>query len=134
MTGSGDWRSRGLAAGGARQLGLGAVRAGARTGRMVRRLGDPAGQVMAVALSPDGRWVAAGCGIEGGKGLLRLGHGRPGRPLWSRRIRAVRCSRSRLRFDGSAATAAADGVVRVRESRTGRAGADVGREVTGSKA
>ena len=45
----------------ARRIGPGAVRLwDARTGRLLRRLGDPAEQVMAVALSPDGRRVVGG--------------------------------------------------------------------------
>src|SRR5207247_7479014 len=70
VTGSSDWRfARGRLPAGAKQAGPGAVRLwDARTGRMLRRLGDPAEQVMAVAISADHRQVAAGSGNAGGGG------------------------------------------------------------------
>src|SRR5262249_41886854 len=73
-TGSSDGRyANGVLKAGARCLGPGAVRLwDARTGRLLRRLGDPAEQVMAVALSPDGRRVAGGGGNPGGSGVVRL--------------------------------------------------------------
>src|SRR5439155_2896298 len=73
-TGSSDGRFavRVLKAG-ARELGPGAVRLwDARTGRLLRRLGDPREQIMAVALSPDGRRVAAGGANPTGAGLVRV--------------------------------------------------------------
>src|SRR5205823_4668726 len=59
-TGSSDGRyAHRLLKAGAKCLDPGVVRLwDARTGRFLRRLGDPAEQVMAVALSPDGRRVA----------------------------------------------------------------------------
>src|SRR5262249_35143163 len=44
----------------------------ARTGRLLRRLGDPAEQVMAVALSPDGRHVAGGGSNPSGSGVVHV--------------------------------------------------------------
>src|SRR5262249_47601068 len=56
----------------AKCLGPGAVRLwNARTGRLLRRLGDPVEQIMAVALSPDGRHVAGGGGRAGKSGVVR---------------------------------------------------------------
>src|SRR4029077_17427146 len=69
---------------GAQCLGPGAVRLwDARTGRLLRRLGDPAEQVMAVALSPDGRRVASGGASARGSGVVRVWDKATGTPVWS---------------------------------------------------
>src|SRR5262249_17018713 len=59
-TGSSDGRyANGVLKAGAKGLAPGALRLwDARTGRLLRRLGDPAEQVLAAALAPDGRHVA----------------------------------------------------------------------------
>src|SRR5439155_21737032 len=84
-TGSSDGRYavRVLEAG-AKGLAPGAVRLwDARTGRLLRRLGDPAEQVMAVALSPDGRRVASGGASARGSGFVRLWDTAIGMAVWS---------------------------------------------------
>src|SRR5207237_9713583 len=85
VTGASDWRfARGRLAAGAKEIGPGAVRLwDARTGRLLRGLGDPAVQVMAVTLSGDGRRVAAGGGGAGGKGALHAWDAATGAALWS---------------------------------------------------
>src|SRR5262249_49843392 len=84
-TGSSDGRfTQGLRPAGAEGIGPGAVRLwDARTGRLLRRLGDPADQIMTVALSPDGRRVAAGGGGPDGKGIVRVWDAAAGTPVWS---------------------------------------------------
>jgi WD40 repeat protein len=60
-------------------LGPGGVRLwDARTGRLLRRLGEPREQVRSVAFSPDGRWLAAGAGGPDGSGAVRLWDARTG--------------------------------------------------------
>jgi WD40 repeat protein len=85
-TGSSDGRyAHRVLKAGAQCLGPGAVRLwDARTGRLLRRLGDPAEQVMAVALSPDGRRVAGGGGNPGGSGVVRQWDTATGTEVWSR--------------------------------------------------
>jgi WD40 repeat protein len=106
---------------GARGLGPGAVRLwDARTGRLLRRLGDPAEQVMAVALSPDGRRVAsAGAGTRG-SGAVRLWDGTTGESAWSADDHTDVALGIAFAPDGSSlATAAADGTIKIRDPRTG---------------
>jgi WD40 repeat protein len=106
---------------GVRCLGPGAVRLwDARTGRLLRRLGDPAEQVMAVALSPDGRHVAGGGGNPGGSGVVRLWDTATGTEVWSRDDHTAEVLAVAYAPDGSSvATAAADGQVKVRDPKTG---------------
>ena len=121
-TGSSDHRfARGQVRAGAKHAGPGAVRLwDARTGRMLRRLGGPAHQVMAVALSPDGRRVAAGGGTEGGKGDVHVWDVATGQPLWSAKDHGKETLAVAFAPDGSSvATAAADGVVRVSDAASG---------------
>src|SRR5262249_48110015 len=105
----------------ARGLGPGAVRLwDARTGRLLRRLGDPSEQVMAVAAAPGGR-QAAGCGAGvAGSGVVRVWDAATGRPVWSTEDHAAEVLAIAYAPDGSSvATAAADGLVKVRDPKTG---------------
>jgi WD40 repeat protein len=105
----------------AKCLGPGAVRLwDARTGRLLRRLGDPTEQVMAVALSPDGRHVAAGGGSTGGSGVVRVWDTASGRAVWSTDDHKAEVLAIAYPPDGSSvATAAADGLVKIRDPKTG---------------
>jgi RNA polymerase sigma factor (sigma-70 family) len=105
----------------AKCLGPGAVRLwDARTGRLLRRLGDPAEQVMAVALSPDGGHVAGGGGSAGGAGVVRLWDTATGAAVWSTDDHKAEVLAIAYAPDGmSIVTAAADGLVKVRDPKTG---------------
>jgi WD40 repeat protein len=83
-TGSSDHRFSGrVLKAGAQALGPGAVRLwDARTGRLLRRLGDAGEQIMAVALSPDGRRVASGGGNSTGSGIVRVWDAATGESVW----------------------------------------------------
>jgi WD40 repeat protein len=122
VTGSSDLRFalRQLKAG-ARGIGPGAVRLwDARTGRLLRRLGGPAHQVLAVALSPDGRRVAAAGAVESNSGAVRLWDPETGAPVWSADDHTATALALAFVPDGSAlATADADGVIKLRDPRTG---------------
>jgi WD40 repeat protein len=123
-TGSSDGRFavRVLAAG-APGIGPGAVRLwDARTGRLLRRLGDPDEQVMAVALSPDGRRVVAGGAHPDGKGIVRVWDAATGAPVWSKEDHAAEVLAVAFAPDGSSlATASADGRITLRDPATGTA-------------
>ena len=122
VTGSSDWRfARQRLAAGAVQIGPGAVRLWeARTGRFIRRLGEPGEQVMAVALSADGRRVVAGCGINGGNGAVRAWDAATGAALWSARDDAKEVLAVAFAPDGARVAAGADdGTVRVRDAASG---------------
>jgi WD40 repeat protein len=121
-TGSSDGRyARRLLKAGAKWLGPGAVRLwDARTGRLLRRLGDPAEQVMAVALSPDGQHVAAGGGSAGGSGVVRVWDTASGKPVWSAEDHTAEVLAIAYAPDGSlVATGAADGLLKLRDPATG---------------
>jgi WD40 repeat protein len=121
-TGSSDGRyAHRLLPAGAKCLGPGAVRLwDARTGRLLRRLGDPAEQVMAVALSPDGRHVAAGGASPKGSGVVRLWDTATGKQVWSTDDHTAEVLAVAYAPDGSAvATAAADGRLKLRDPATG---------------
>jgi WD40 repeat protein len=121
-TGSSDGRfALGARKAGAKGNGPGAVRLwDARLGRLLRRLGDPAEQVMAVDLSPDGRRVAAGGGSPDGKGVVRVWDAASGGPVWSARDHAAEVLAIAFAPDGSSlASAGADGLIRLRDPRTG---------------
>jgi WD40 repeat protein len=122
VTGSSDHRfARGRLQAGTEQIGPGAVRLwDARTGRMLRRLGDPAEQVMAVAISSDGRRVASGGGIEGGKGTVHVWDAETCALVWTMNDHAKEVLAVAFAPDGnSLATAAADGLVKICDSQTG---------------
>jgi WD40 repeat protein len=122
VTGSGDGRFavRMLPAG-APGIGPGAVRLwDARTGRLLRRLGNSAEQVMAVAVSPDGRRVVAGGAQPDGKGVVRVWDAATGAPVWSAEDHAVEVLAVAYASDGSSlATAGADGLLNLRDPQTG---------------
>jgi WD40 repeat protein len=120
-TGSSDGRyANGVLKAGARCLGPGAVRLwDARTGRLLRRLGDRAEQVMAVALSPDGRRVAGGGGNAAGSGVVRLWDTATGTEVWSKEDHTAQVLVIAYAPDGSVVTAAADGLVKFRDPATG---------------
>jgi RNA polymerase sigma factor (sigma-70 family) len=121
-TASSDGRyANGVLKAGARCLAPGAVRLwDARTGRLLRRLGDPAEQVMAVALSPDGRRVAGGGGSTGGSGVVHLWDTATGAPVWSEEDHAAEVLAIAYAPDGSSvATGAADGLVKLHDPATG---------------
>jgi RNA polymerase sigma factor (sigma-70 family) len=121
-TGSSDGRyAHGVLKAGAKCLSPGAVRLwDARTGRLLRRLGDPAEQVLAVALSPDGRHVAGGGGSATGSGVVRVWDTATGKPVWSMDDHKTEVLAITYAPDGSSVvTAAADGLVKVRDSKTG---------------
>jgi WD40 repeat protein len=102
-------------------LGPGAVRLwDARTGRLLRRLGDPAEQVMAVAFSPDGRLVASAGAGASGTGAIRVWDTATGTPVWSADDRAGGALAIGFAPDGAMlATAGADGPITLRDPRTG---------------
>jgi WD40 repeat protein len=121
-TGSSDGRfAQGVRPAEAKGIGPGAVRLwDARTGRLLRRLGEPADQIMAVALSPDGRRVAAGGGSPDGKGVVRVWDAAGGAPAWSAEDHAAEVLAVAFAPDGSSlASASADGQVKLRDSNTG---------------
>jgi WD40 repeat protein len=106
---------------GAPALGPGAVRLwDARTGRLLRRLGDPAEQVMAVAFSPDGRRVASAGAAASGLGAFHLWDAATGAPIWSVADHAAETLAIAFAPDGSTvATAGAGGLIGLRDARTG---------------
>jgi WD40 repeat protein len=124
VTGSSDHRfARARLQAGTVQIGPGSVRLwDARTGRFLRRLGDPEEQVMAVALTFDGRRVVAGCGIRDGKGAVRVWDAASGEPLWTVLDHAAETLAVAFAPGGSTlASAAADGLVNIRSAATGLA-------------
>jgi WD40 repeat protein len=105
---------------GARGLGPRAVRLwDAGTGRLVRRLGDPARQVMAVAFSPDSRRVASAGASASGSGVIQLWDVATGEPVWSADGHAAEALAVAFAPDGSSlATAGANGLITLRDPRT----------------
>jgi len=121
-TGSGDLRfARGLFKADSKALGPGAVRLwDARTGRLLRRLGDPGEQVLAVTLTPDGRLVASGGAKRDGSGIVHVWDSATGEALWSMNDHAGEVLAIAATSDGARlATAGAEGEVRLRDIRTG---------------
>src|SRR5262249_34700473 len=83
-------------------------------------LGDPAEQVMAVALSPDGRHVASGGGSIGGAGVVHLWDAATGTLVWSMHDHKAEVLAIRYTPDRSSlATAASDGLGQPRGPATG---------------
>jgi WD40 repeat protein len=122
VTGSSDGRfARGMLSAGAKGIGPGVVRLwDLRTGRRLRRLGDPADQIMAVALSPDGQHVAAGGGSPDGKGVVHVWKATTGAPIWSARDHAAEVLAIAFAPDGSSlASGSADGLIQLRDPQTG---------------
>jgi WD40 repeat protein len=106
---------------GAPGVGPGAVRLwDPRTGRLLRRLGDPNEQIMAVALSPDGRKVAAGGASQAGSGIVRVWDASNGAVVWSKDDHTAEVLASAYAPDGSTlATAGADGLVKLHDPQNG---------------
>jgi WD40 repeat protein len=122
VTGSGDHRfARGKLQVNARNIGPGAVRLwDAKTGRMLRRFGDAADQIMAVAVSSDGRRVAGGGGSADGKGVVRVWDAATGKQLCVQDDHAAEVLAVAFAPDGASfAAAAADGLVKICDSQTG---------------
>jgi WD40 repeat protein len=113
------------------ELGPGAVRLwDARRGRLLRRMGDPAEQVMAVAISPDGRRMASG-GTRDTSSAVRLWNSETGEQVWSQADHSADILALAFTPDGSMlATASADGSVKLRDPKTG----EVLRELDGHEA
>jgi WD40 repeat protein len=122
VTGSSDGRfAFGVHKPGARQVGPGAVRIwDMRTARLLRRLGDPSEQIMAVAIAPDGHSVAAGGGTPDGKGVVQIWNAASGTPVWSTADHAAEVLAVAFAPDRSIfASASADGVIQIRDPETG---------------
>ena len=120
VTGTSDHRfARGRIAAG--RAAAGAVRVwDARTGRMLRRLRGAAEQVMAVAVSPDGRRIAAGGANGAGAGGVGVWDPATGEAVWSVSDLAKVVLAVAFSPDGrSLASASADGAVVVRDAGTG---------------
>src|SRR5262249_17962856 len=121
-TGSSDGRfALGVRQAGAKGIGPGAVRLwDARTGRLLRRLGDPVDQVMGVAVSPEGQRLAAGGGSPDGKGVVHVWNAASGTPAWSMEDHAAEVLAVAFAPDGSSlASAGADGLIQLRDPQTG---------------
>jgi WD40 repeat protein len=122
VTGSSDGRYavRVLKAG-ARELAPGAVRLwDARNGRLLRRLGAPREQIMAVGVSPEGRQVAGGGTTITGGGVVSAWDAATGARAWSHADHDAEILAIAYSPDGSlVATAGADGLVRLRNPATG---------------
>jgi WD40 repeat protein len=102
----------------------------ARTGRLLRRIagkatgasGEPVEQVMAVAFSPGGRRVAVGGAGGRGSGIVRLCEAATGVAVWTAEDQPEEVLAVAFAPDGSSlATAGAEGVVKIRDPKTGRA-------------
>jgi WD40 repeat protein len=104
-----------------RLLGPGGVRLwDAKTGRLLRALGDRKEQIAAVAVSPDSRWVAAAGGGRDGFGVVRLWDARNGSEVWRQKGHKTAALAVAFSPDGrSLASGGADGTVRLRDARTG---------------
>jgi len=124
VTGSSDIRfARTRVPAGAAHIGPGAVRLwDLRTGRLLRRLGDPAEQVLAAAISADGRLVAAGGGVASGAGVVHLWDAATGAALWSTSDHAQEVLAIAFAPDSAlVATASADGALQLRNAKSGAA-------------
>lgn len=136
-TGGSDGRfALGRRKAGAGGIGSGAARLwDARSGRLLRRLGDPADQIMAVALSPDGCYLVAGGGGPGGNGVVSLWNAATGAPAWSARDHAEEVLAVAFAPDGSSlASGSADGKVSLRDARTGSVARNLAGHIRGATA
>lgn len=123
-TGSSDGRFMlGTRKANASGIGPGGVRLwDIRSGRLLHRLGDLAVQIMAVALSPDGRTVLAGGGSPGGKGVVHAWAVGDGAPAWSADDHEADVLSVGISPDGLlAASGSVDGTVNLRDALTGAA-------------
>jgi WD40 repeat protein len=123
VTGSGDHRfARGRIMAEAANGEAGAVRLwDLPSGRMLRRLGGSSEQIMAVAISTDGGLIAAGGAATDGRGVARVWDAPTGALRWSMNDHAKEVLAVAFSQDGkSIATASADGIFEVRDSRSGQ--------------
>jgi WD40 repeat protein len=121
VTGSSDHRyARGKLEAAAKHIGPGAVRLwDAKTSRMLRRMGEPTEQVMAVAISADGRRVAAGGAIASG-GFVNVWDAATGKLAWSTREPTKEVLAVSFSTDGRwLAAGAVDGLVTIHDAQTG---------------
>jgi WD40 repeat protein len=121
VTGSSDHRyARGKLDARARHIGPGAVRLwDARTSRMLRRLGEPAEQVMAVAISGDKRRVAAGGAIASG-GFVNVWDTATGKLAWSTKGPTKEVLAIGFSADGRwVAAGRSDGLVTIHDAQSG---------------
>jgi WD40 repeat protein len=121
-TASSDWRvARATLPPGAANTGPGAIRIwDLRTGRMIRRLGDPSNQFLAVAISPGGKHIAAGAATRDNKGAVHVWDAQTGTETWSTNDDRSEILSVAFSPDGSSlAAGAADGSVKLRDGRTG---------------
>ena len=121
-TGSSDGRYAGrVLKAGDKRLAPGATRLwDARTGRLLRQLGDSADQIMAVALSPDGRQLASGGAGASASGVVRVWDTTTGKPVWSSEDHKAEVLAIAYAPDGSlVGSAAADGLLKLRDPATG---------------
>ncbi len=123
VTGSSDHRfARGRVQFGAPELSAGAVRIwNARTGHRLRSLPGPLDQVMAVAISSNGRFVAAGGADKSGPGAVSVWDAATGGVLWHAINRGQEVLAVAFTPDGeSLAMCAADGACEIRDTRFGK--------------
>jgi WD40 repeat protein len=87
----------------------------------MRRLGEPAEQFMAAAISSDGRRIAGSGGVADGAGLVRMWDAATGASIWSMNDHPKDVLALAFAPIGDLlATASADGVVTIRDAETGK--------------
>jgi len=113
--------ARGSLPAGAANAGRGSIRLwDLGTGRMVRRLGDPSEQYLAVTLSPDAKFIAAGSASRANRGAVHLWNAQSGAQIWSTSDDPAEVLAVAFSPDGATlATGSADGIVKLRDSHTG---------------
>ena len=123
VTGSSDQRfPRQRIKAGDAAIGPGAVRLwDLRNGRMLRALGDPTEQIMAVAISADGRLLTCGGAAGSGAGVTRLYETASGGLVWNksdhqREVLAIAFAPDAAQL----ATGSSDGAVQIRDARSGQ--------------
>lgn len=123
VTGSSDHRyARGTRDAGDKHLGPGTVRIwDLKTGCLVRRLGNPSEQVMAVAISRDARHIVSGGTTRDGSGTVSKWDATTGQRLWTtsdpaQDVLAVALAPKETLL----ATATSDGTVKLRDAESGR--------------
>ncbi len=83
-------------------------------------MGDPAEQIMAVAISPDARRVAAGGRGSSAAGIVRVWNAKTGEPAWSQTDHSADVLAVGFTPDGTVlATASVDGSTKLRDPKTG---------------
>jgi WD40 repeat protein len=122
VTGSSDQRfARGRVKAGAAELSPGAARLwDARTGHMLRFLRSSADQFMAVAISSDGRLVAAAGSTKRGQGVASVWDGATGELIWSASEYPQEVLAVAFAPNGkSLAVGVADGACEIRDTQAG---------------